>query len=71
MIVAELLAKKSENPENEQELAAVFIESAKKIRSKAHEIYAALGIDVLYRKHPVCICYNDLLTASQHKLLND
>lgn len=54
----------------ENKLQNEFFLAAENIRKFAHTLYAALGIDVLYRSHPIAICYADLLSASQHKLLN-
>lgn len=48
-----------------------FVKYVGEIRSHAHSLYSSLGIEVVYRSHPIAICYLDLLSASQHKLLND
>jgi hypothetical protein len=70
-IVLKILAPSASFTE-EEELAfqQTFIEKAKEMRVLAAELYASMGIEVIYRNNPVAICYMDLVTVSQHKLLN-
>ena len=70
-ILSKILAPSASFSE-EEELAfqQTFIEKAKELRVLAAELYANMGIEVIYRKNPVAIFYMDLVTVSQHKLLN-
>lgn len=56
-------------PEIEDGFQSKFSRVAVDIRKHAHEMFHAIGIDVLYRGNAVTICYLDLLSVSQHKLL--
>lgn len=47
-----------------------FVELAMELKKSAFELHSALGIEVVYRSHPFAIFFADLLTVSQHKLLN-
>lgn len=70
-IVLKILAPTASfSEEEEMNFQRMFVDKAHEIRNSANDLYAILGIEVIYRKHPVAICYADLVTVSQHKLLN-
>lgn len=60
--------------ETRDTLCAEFDAIAKKqnasLLQKAQELFALLGMDVLYEEHPINIAYRDMMVCGQHSLLN-
>lgn len=56
--------------EEEKQIQEKFVRCALEIRSQTHALYTSMGMDVLYRSHPIAVCFADLITCTQHRLLN-
>jgi hypothetical protein len=61
----------SETSSQEENYRIELIFLIKKIRELIHEIFWDLGIEVVYKDHPIHQVYQDLLVCTQHYLLRE
>jgi hypothetical protein len=61
----------SETPSQEENYRIELIFLIKKIRELIHEIFWDLGIEVVYKAHPIHQVYQDFLVCTQHYLLRE
>jgi len=61
----------SETPSQEENYRIELIFLIKKIRELIHEIFWDLGIEVVYKDHPIHQVYQDFLVCTQHYLLRE
>lgn len=69
-LTRELEEHQLENLIFQEDIKVTIINQNNVLRQYCHETFNLFGMDVLYRQHPVCVFYTDILTIAQHSLLN-
>src|SRR5690606_10187199 len=69
-LISELEKTQLENPLFHEDVKVSIIKQGLELKQYAHDTFTLLGMDVLYRHHPLNVAYMDLITISQHTLLN-
>lgn len=70
VLIAELEKSQLENIAFHEDVKVSIIKQSLELKQYAHDTFSLLGMDALYRNHPLNTAYMDLITICQHSLLN-